>query len=96
MNQQRPAPSATPSRGKAFLETLKYFYFWHFRPSCLAILYLVMDLALASVQLTVQLISSLWRVVRPVLALIARYILVRLVILLLFLYLGSKIISLIF
>ena len=93
MNQQQPVPSPTPSRAGAFSETLKYFCYSVCRPFLLGIFYLVMDSALASITLILRLLRSLWRVIWPILRTVIQYLLIRLAVMLLLLYLGSKLIS---
>src|SRR5690606_2469343 len=93
MTQQQPALSPTPSRAKAFLNSLRYFFSWHCRPFVYGLLLMLVDwaflLARAYRQLLKAVVVGAYRLAWPIL----KYILIRLAVALIFLILGSKVLG---
>src|SRR5690554_2589458 len=92
MTQQQPVLSPIQLRVRAFLNSLRYFFSWHFRPFIYGLLLLMVSLPYSVARLYAQVLKRLFLFVWPIL----RYILIRLVVALVFLILGSKLLGLIF
>ncbi|WP_238328620.1 hypothetical protein, partial [Pseudomonas aeruginosa] len=85
-----PAPSPTPSPARAFLDNLRFFYSWQFRPLLLGLWFMTADLVCSWATLYRRLLLELLRLLKPVLLWVLRVLLVRLVLMLLMMYLGTE------
>ncbi|WP_223716531.1 hypothetical protein, partial [Pseudomonas aeruginosa] len=82
--------SPTPSPARAFLDNLRFFYSWQFRPLLLGLWFMTADLVCSWAPLYRRLLLELLRLLKPVLLWVLRVLLVRLVLMLLMMYLGTQ------
>ncbi|WP_311059404.1 hypothetical protein, partial [Pseudomonas aeruginosa] len=80
----------TPSPARAFLDNLRFFYSWQFRPLLLGLWFMTVDLVCSWATLYRRLLLELLRLLKPVLLWVLRVLLVRLILMLLMMYLGTQ------
>ncbi|MDI4099855.1 hypothetical protein QK405_29895, partial [Pseudomonas aeruginosa] len=75
---------------RAFLDNLRFFYSWQFRPLLLGLWFMTADLVCSWATLYRRLLLELLRLLKPVLLWVLRVLLVRLVLMLMMMYLGTQ------